>query len=154
MTRKPADGGQDDEYAWPLAPDPDQPPPGEYLVAYRRARLVRQRFGNRDTIELYFEVVDPPKWNERTLIMYCGIPLDGRPGKASKYVRAWTLANGGPAKRRDRMTPKVFAGYWVAAVAYTKRKMTNDGSKELDAGETGTAVISYLIERAAGGVPR
>lgn len=154
MSRKPAEGGQDDKTAWPLAPDPDQPPPGKYIVAYRRAQLVEKRFGNRNTIELYFEVVDPPKWKERMLIMYCGIPLDGRPSRNSKYVTMWTLANGGPAKRRDRMTPKIFVGYWVAAVQHTERKMTTDGSKVLGAGEMGTAVISYLIERAAGGVPR
>lgn len=154
MSLKPAEVGQEDESAWPLAPDPDQPPPGKYIVAYRWARLIAKRFGNRDTIELHFKVVEPPRWKERMLIMYCGIPLDGRPSRNSKYVMMWTLANGGSAKRRDRMTPRVFAGYWAATVVHTGRKMTKDGSKELGAGEMGTAVISSLIEREAGGVQR
>lgn len=157
MSRKPAAGGEDDENAWPLAPDPDQPPPGKYLVAYRRARLV-QRFKDRFTIELHFSIIEPIEWKERPLVLYCSTPLDGLPGRHSKYVTMWTLANGGPAKRRDRMKPSVFAGYWIAEVDHTRRRMVRhggkDGVKELGPAETGTAVIVQLIERAAGRVQK
>lgn len=143
---KPAD----DEQEWPLAPDPEQPPVGKYLVAYQRARMV-SRFANRKTIELHFSIVEPGKWLNTVLVMYCSTPLDGFPGRNSKYVTMWNLANGGPGKRRDRMTPRIFEGYWYAEVDHTRRIMVKDGIRKLESNETGTAIIVELIERATGG---
>ncbi len=152
MSPKAPDGTGDEEQ-WPLAPDLEQPPPGKYVVAYRRARLV-DRFPDRYTIELHFAIVEPPKWLDFPIIMYSSSPKGARLGKRSKYYEVWTLANGGPPKRRDRMTPTVFAGWWNAEVVHTRRRMEKKGMKngirELKPTETPTAVIETLIERAAG----
>lgn len=100
--------------------------------------------------------MEPSDWKDTTLIMYCPMPSDGKLGRASKYVQAWELAAGGPAKRRDPMTPSVFGGYWIAEVTHTERRMVRcpDGkisSRALGPTESGTAVIDHLIERAADG---
>jgi len=146
---------QDHEDDWPLGTEP--PPTGKYVVTYQRAKLITTRFKNKQVVELHFSVVEPLEWKDTLLVMYCPIPLDAKPGRASKYVQMWELAAGGPATRRDRMTPRVFeGGYWLAEVTHTKRCMVRQadgkiGSRALGTGETGTAVIEHLIERSAGG---
>ena len=156
MSKKPPDG-KGDEDQWPLAPDVEQPPPGRYVVAYRRARIV-DRFGDRWTIELHFSIVEPSAWLNFEIILYCSTPKDALLGKRSKYYELWTLANGAPPKRRDRMTPSVFDGWWHAKIVHTCRRMEKKGMKngirELKPTETATAVIETLVERAVGGLQK
>lgn len=160
MNKKPSDGEDENEQHWPLAPNPQEPPVGRYTVAYQRYRMVK-RYDDRFTLELHFVVVEPSDWKDTPLIMYCPIPLNGLPGKRSKYVTMWTLANGGkPAPRRSRMTPGIFKGYWLADVRHTRQRQVIGGGKlkggvqKLEPGESGMAVIETLIERAAGGLQK
>ena len=137
-----------DDYAWPGAPNSDQPPPGKYVVSYVRGRVV-WRFDRR-VAELDFSIIEPVEWEKWVVTMYCSLPLDGPASPRSKYYEVWTLANGGRPKRRDRMTPHVFSGYWIAEVGETRRATTRDGIRELAQDERGMAVVLSLIERAAG----
>lgn len=121
---------------WPLAPDPEQPPPGKYLIAYVGGRCV-ERFNRRD-IEIDFEIIEPQRWANKIVKLYFPTPLGTSPSPASNYYRAWVMAKGGPPKRNDRMEPKVFAGYWQAELDATKRTTTrNGGIRKLEDHETG-----------------
>lgn len=158
MNTKPLPGAEEHEPDWPLAPNPTEPPAGKYIVAYQHYRWAK-RYADRNTLELHFVVVEPSAWKGTPLTLYCPIPLNGLPGKRSKYVTLWTLANEGkPAPRRSRMAASIFKGYWVAEVTHTQQRMVTDGGKlkggvqKLGPEETGIAVINRLIERAAGGI--
>lgn len=142
---------RDDE--WPAAPDPDEPPAGKYLLGFIRGRKL-ERFGNHK-IELEFEIIEPVQWAKKVLKMYFAAPKEGPISQDSKYFENWRLANGGPPKRGDRMTPQVFHGYWWAEAGHTKKKATRDGRLvELKEHETGRLVVVKLLERAAGSAPR
>lgn len=158
MNKKPSKNEDENEHFLPLAPNEHEPDAGQYKVAYQRYRMVK-RYEDRYTMELHFIVIEPVAWKDTSLIMYCPIPLNGVPGKRSKYTTMWMLANGGtPAPRRSRMSPNIFQGYWLAEVGHTRQRMVKGGGKlkggvqKLSPGETGLAVIDHLIERVAGGV--
>jgi len=138
------------DFNWPVAPDPEPPPPGKYTVSYLRARLVENRF-NRNTIELHFTVVEPAKWAGKTVKKYYALPIDEPPGLDSNYYHDWCRANESPPKRHDRMSPIVFRGYWHAELGLTKQRAKRGGGvRELKDGEHGRVVIENLIERATG----
>jgi hypothetical protein len=40
----------------------------------------------------------------------CELPKNNKVSARSKFMRAWEVANGGPAKRRDRLKLNVFRG--------------------------------------------
>ncbi len=106
---------------WPIAPDPEQPPPGKYIIAYQRARSV-ERFC-RLNIELIFIIVEPQQWEKKVVKKYYAFPVDEPLGLESYDYRDWCLANGGNRpKRNDRMTPRVFSGYWHAELGLIKQK--------------------------------
>lgn len=143
----PVTNDQDTE--WPVAPDPEQPPAGEYTISFFKSRKVG-RFG-RDNIELEFKIADPGQWIGKTVPMYFPLPSNGPVGLGSKYYEAWCLAKGGKPKRDDRMTPQVFHGYWKARLGSTKKKATSDGKlREFRGNEIGRTIVLELIERVAG----
>jgi hypothetical protein len=133
---------------WPEAPGED-PPAGRYLIAFIRGRRL-ERYGNQK-IELDFEIVEPAQWAKRIIKMYFAAPKEGPMSQDSKYFENWRLANGGPPKRGDRMTPQVFHGYWQAEAGYTQKKAGREGRLvDLKADETGRLVIVRLLAREAG----
>lgn len=141
------------EDQWPIAPDPEEPEPGKYLIAYLRARCI-ERFSRRD-IEVDFEIVEPVRWAKKVVKLYFPTPLETAPSPASKYYQAWCFANDGRPERGDRMTPHVFAGYWRAELTRTQRTTTRSGGiRKLEAGEKGRIRVDHLIERVAGSAPR
>lgn len=138
---------------WPVAPDPEEPPPGKYLIAYLRGRCV-ERFSRRD-IEVDFEIIEPARWAKKVVKLYFPTPLETSPSPASKYYQAWCMANGGRPQRGDRMTTHVFTGYWHAELGRTKRTTTRSGGvRQLADHELGRIRVDHLIERAAGAAPR
>jgi len=91
-----------EEQDWPLAPNPQQPPPGKYTVAYRKARMVK-RFQDRYTVELHFSVIEPIEWFDTPLVMYCSVPLTGYQGEARNMWRCgrWRTAANQPNVETD-----------------------------------------------------
>ena len=142
-------GGHDDEQEWPLAPASDQPPCGKALAAYRRARIVK-RFDRR-VAELEFTIIEPTDWKEATVMLYCALPLAGPAKRQGKYYQLWKMANGGPPKRRDRMSPEVFAGYWWVELERTRQATKREGGVRPVEEHEAITQIGQLIERAAGG---
>jgi hypothetical protein len=127
---------------WPVAPpSPEELPAGEYLVAYRNARRFKHR--EKEKVELSFEIIEPVLLAGALVPLFKTLP-SGRLTQRHAYYPLWCCANGGPPKRGDRMTPRVFSGYWRVLVEWSKPKE----------GGAGQPVIRALIERVAGGPKR
>jgi hypothetical protein len=144
------EGRTADDGMWPVAPDPEEPPPGKYILAYQRARSI-ERF-SRHCIELIFIIVEPQRWEKKVVKKYYALPVDEPLGLESNYYRDWRMANNGhPPKRKDRMNPHVFSGYWHAELGLTKQKsLASGGVRDLKDGELGRIVVRTLLDRAAG----
>lgn len=124
---------------WPTAPpSPEELPAGEYVAAYRGAQR-RYCFG-QPKVELDFEIVEPAGQRSLHVPLFAVLPTRGRIPVSSKYYALWLMANGTPPRRGDRMTPRVFRGYWRVRVRCSQPKR----------GGPGMPIITELIEREAG----
>jgi hypothetical protein len=134
-TRREESEGDDSN--WPVAPpSQDDLPEGEYIAAYRG--FTKRDYYGQAKIRLDWEPVEGTGASTR-------IPLFATLGRhcsqRSKYYGLWVKANGGPPRRGDRMSPKVFRGYWRVRIAWSVPK---------NGGHPMPQVVE-LIERDAGG---
>ena len=128
------------ETDWPVAPPSEiDLPTGEYTAAYRGAKR-GQWFGQQKVL-LLFEIVTPVHSAGITIPLFATLPTERRLSQRSKYYGLWVKANGGPPLRGDRMSPRVFRGYWDIRIGWSKPK---DGG-------AGMPQIIELIERVAEG---
>ena len=129
-------GGRDGD--WPIAP-PSQSdlPNGEYLAAFRDAKP-GQWFGQQK-VRLSFEIIEPAASAGIQVYLYSTMPK--HPSHRHKYYDLWVGANGGPPARGDRMTCRVFRGYWKVRVAWSVPKN----------GRHPMPLVTDLLERVAGG---
>jgi len=136
---KPENKGQGErESDWPIAP-PSQfdLPDGEYLAAFSEAKP-GQWFGQQK-VRLRFEIVEPAASAGIYVYLYSTLPK--HPSHRHKYYDLWVRANGAPPVRGDRMTCRVFRGYWNVRVAWSVPK---DGGHAMPQ-------VTELLERVAGG---
>ncbi len=128
---------------WPVAPpSPEELPAGSYVAAYRGDR--RGRWFGQAKVELLFEIVEPLAQRGLRVSLFATLPKRGQVSSRSKYYALWLQANGGPPRRGDRMTPRVFSGYWRVRVGWSIPQ--KDGP--------GKPIVTELIERVAGGPSR
>lgn len=134
------------EFLPPLTPD--DVPTGVYLAAFVKASLDHYR-GQRK-IRLDFELIEPASVTGLIVSLWCTHPhrdLNRRHSKRSKFYKLWIFANGGPPKRGQRMTMKVFHGYWKVRVRWG----VSNGDGGLPKGAPTSPVVDALLEREAGG---
>ncbi|MGC3973909.1 MAG: hypothetical protein QM771_05935 [Nitrospira sp.] len=112
-------------------------PEGEYVVAYRGFHK-GQWFGQRK-ICLRFEVVEPSNCAGIQVSLFS--TFEPSPSSRTKYYTNFVKANGGIPRRGDRMSPKVFKGYWRAIIAWNSPKNGGHSMPQ----------VTELIERVAGG---
>jgi hypothetical protein len=134
----PQEESEGDDSNWPLAPPSEADlPEGEYTVAYRGFK--KAVWFGQSKIRLNLEVVDPGH------CMGIQVPLFATNGRQcsqrSKYYGLWVKANGGPPRRGDRMSPKVFSGYWRVRITWSVPKNGGHSMPQ----------VTELIERVAGG---
>ena len=125
------------ESDWPIAP-PSQSdlPDGEYLAAFRDAK--RGQWFGQQKVRLRFEIVEPAASAGIQVYLYSTLPK--HPSHRHKYYNLWAEANGGPPARGDRMTCRVFRGYWKVRVIWSAPK---------NGGHPMPQVVE-LLERVAG----
>lgn len=70
---------------WPIAPNPNQLPPGKYTVAFIRAHIV-ERF-SRNNIELVFRIVKPQEWADTTVKKFYALPAEVREGSNRNIIK-------------------------------------------------------------------
>jgi hypothetical protein len=132
------DGERERESDWPIAP-PSQSdlPDSEYIAAFRDAKP-GQWFGQQK-VRLRFEIVEPAASAGIEVFLFSTLPK--RLSHRCKYYDLWVKANGGPPHRNDRMSPRVFRGYWKVRIEWSVPK--NGGHP--------MPQVTELIERVAGG---
>lgn len=129
---------KNDLSVWPIAP-PSQSefPDGQYTAAFQNADP-GQWFGQKK-IRLCFKIVEPIACAGILLFLYATLPK--HPSHRTKFYALWVKANGGPPCRNDRMSPRVFRGYWKVRVVWSVPK--NGGHP--------MPQVAEILERVAGG---
>jgi hypothetical protein len=122
---------------WPIAPPSENDlPAGEYIAAYRSAKLGHW-FGQQK-IRLLFEIVEPRGYAGIYIPLFATLQKQSSP--RCKYYAIWVKANGRMPLRGDRMSPRAFRGYWKVRVVWSVPKK----------GGYPMPQIEELIERVAG----
>ena len=130
----------DREIDWPVAPPSETDlPAGEYVASYRGAK--RGQWFGQQKVQLLFEIVTPAHSAGIKIPLFATLPTGRRLSQRSKYFGLWVKANGALPLGGDRMSPRVFRGYWDIRIGWSKPK---DGG-------AGMPQIIELIERVAEG---
>ena len=125
------------ETDWPLAPPSESDfPGGEYIASF--IEHARGTWFKQEKIKLIFKIVDPRLYAGYDVRLFA--TFEKKISRASKYYALWVKANGGVPLRGDRMSPRVFSGYWNVRVAWSVPKNGHPMPQVVE-----------LIERVAGG---
>ena len=96
------------EISWTFTPRID---PGQYPAISRSAAVYRDRQFKRWVCAVQFDVLDGSLTRViARLTWYLNLGARDKPhaGRRANYWTAWRRANGGPPKRNDRLSPRVF----------------------------------------------
>ena len=144
MVRKP-------EISWAYTPRIE---PGQYPAYCRSAAVYRDGQFKRWVCAVQFDVLDGSLVNlvaSLTWYLNLGSKEKPRATRRSNYWAAWVKANGGPPKRRDRISERVFeARYAIVKVEDTGR---NHRQIAITADEC-YSVIRDVVEWQTGGPSR
>jgi hypothetical protein len=128
--------------------------PGEYPAYCRAAKVYRDSQFKRWVSAVQFDVYDESLMNVLArLIWYLNLGSKDKPhaSRRAKYWTAWVKANGGPPKRRDRISHTVFVGR--QALVKVEDTGKNHNQVAVSAGEH-YSVIRDVIEWKTGGPSR
>jgi hypothetical protein len=139
MNSKPENDGQRErESDWPIAPASSSDlPDGKYVAAFREAK--RNPWFGQPKVCLRYEIVEPAAFAGIEVFLFATMPK--KPSQQHKFYGLWVKANGGLPRRGDRMSSRVFRGYWNVRVAWNVP--TNGGHP--------MPLVTELLERVAGG---
>lgn len=124
--------------------------PGEYPAYCRSAKIYRDRGFRRWVFLGLFDVMDKNLNKLARLGWFMNLGSGDKPHvtRRSNYWAAWVKANGGPPKRRDRVSSRVFVRrYATVVVADT----TRDSRQELAVRELAYSVIRDVLSWDTGG---
>jgi hypothetical protein len=96
------------EISWTFTPRID---PGQYPAISRSSKVYRDRQFKRWVCAVQFDVLDGSLIKVLArLTWYINLGASDKPhaGRRGNYWAAWVRAKGGPPKRNDRLTPRVF----------------------------------------------
>ncbi|MDR4470219.1 MAG: hypothetical protein MRJ68_18300 [Nitrospira sp.] len=128
---------QEREKAWPVAPPSrDELPDGVYVASFRNAD--RHEWFGQAKVRLRYEIIEPPAYAGIQVFLFSTLPKNL--SHRHKYYELWVKANGGPPRRNDRMSPRIFKGYWRVKVTWSVAK----------SGGHPMPLVSELLERVAG----
>jgi len=131
------------EISWTFTPRID---PGQYPAISRSATVYQDRQFKRWVCAVQFDVLDGSFINVLArLTWYINLGSSDKPhaGRRGNFWAAWIRANGGPPKRNDRLSPRVFE-YRYAMVAVEDTCKTHRQSV-ISAGE-GYSVVRDVVE--------
>ena len=127
----------------PLGPmTPEEFPAGDHYVGSYRGHEIKEHF-EQLKIRLDFEIVEPPPYKTLLVPLFATYPAldrNRRPSRRSKFYQLWVMANGGLPKCGERMSMRVFEGYWQLRIRWGQVN-----------GKPSTPVVDALLERVAGG---
>jgi hypothetical protein len=139
------------EISWTYTPRIE---PGQYTAYSRSATVYRDRQFKRWVCAVQFDVLDSSFLEvmaRLTWFLNLGSKEKPRATRRSNYWAAWVKAKGGPPKRRDRISERVFEGrYAIVRVEDTGK---NHRQIAITSDEC-YSVIRDVVEWQTGGAPR
>ena len=128
----------------------DRIEPGEYRAQSRSAKVYRDGCFRRWVCAVQFDVLDDSLIvvvARLTWYLNLGSKDKPRAGRRGEYWRAWVLANGGPPKRKDRLSHNVFAGrHAIVRVEDTRHDFKGAANPE-----NAYSVVRNVLEWETGG---
>jgi hypothetical protein len=139
------------EISWTYTPRIE---PGQYTAYSRSAKVYQDRQFKRWVCAVQFDVLDSSLLEDvarLTWFLNLGSKEKPRVTRRGNYWAAWVKANGGPPKRRDRISERVFEGrYAIVRVEDTGK---NHRQIAITADEC-YSVIREVVEWQTGGPSR
>ena len=139
------------EISWTYTPRIE---PGKYPAYCRSASVYRDKQFKRWVCAVQFDVLDDSLMGVVARVTwYLNLGGRDRPhvGRRGKYWRAWLRAAGGPPKRRDRLTPRVFEGRQAIVTVVDTAK---DHRQIAVSAEESYSVVLEVLEWRTGGPSR
>jgi hypothetical protein len=124
--------------------------PGVYRAYCRTARTYRDRVFKRWVCSIQFDIFSGDLMNILgRLTLFLNLGSEDRPHatRRKKFWKQWTLANGAPPQRNDRMSPRIFTKrYALVRVADT----TKDARQQVVADGHAYSVVTEVLEWETG----
>lgn len=128
--------------------------PGRYPGRSRSAKVYRDKQFKRWVCAVQFDILDSSLMEVvGRLTWYLNLGTRERPhaGRRGNYWAAWVTANGGPPKRRDRLSPRVFEGRY----ARVRVEDTTKNHRQEHIGiQDAYSVIRSVVQWETGGPPQ
>ena len=113
----------------------DRLEPGEYPAYCRSAKTIQERVFQRWKCVVQFDLRSPDLLRvigRVTWFLNLGSRDKPHAGMRGKFWEAWIKANGGPPKRGDRLSPRVFQGRMATIVIRDVETNHRDRKSRLD----------------------
>lgn len=152
VVRNAARGGRaEPEISWVFIPRIE---PGEYPAFSRLSKIYRDRQFKRWVCAVHFDVLDASLTQViAQLIWYLNLGSGDKPraGRRGNFWPSWVKANGGPPKRRDRLSPSVFERRQAIVKVDDTRK--NHQSVAIPAPESYSVIRDVVRWETGGPIP-
>jgi hypothetical protein len=125
--------------------------PGEYPAYSRSAAVYRDRQFKRWVCAVQFDVLDGSLTNVLARVTwYINLGSSDKPhaGRRGNFWSAWVRANGGPPKRNDRLSPRVFEHRHATVRVEDTRKTHR---QNVISAEESYSVVRDVVEWQTGG---
>lgn len=139
------------EISWEFSP---RLQPGTYRAYCRSAKVYRDRQFKRWVCAVQFDVLDDrlaERLGRVTWFLNLGSGEKPHVTRRKNYWSAWVRANGGPPKRKDRLSSRVFTNRYARVVVGDTEKTFR---QETVAGNAAYSVIRDVVEWETGGTGR
>jgi hypothetical protein len=105
--------------------------PGRYTaVAVRIIGPEFVRRWQRSSVGICFRPFSEP---EAEVVLFLNLGKEGKPGRNSEYVRAYTLANGEQPRKGQSMDPAVFLDGQIYEIEVVDAELNSDGQRKNEA---------------------
>ena len=148
--KRPKHHPREPEIAWAFVP---RIAPGDHPAISRGASVYRDRQFKRWVCAVQFDILSSSLMEvtaRLTWFLNLGPREKPKAGRRTNYWAAWVKANGGPPKRRDRLSARVFEGRHAIVLVEDTRK--THGRAFIGAEES-YSVVREVIEWRTGGPP-
>lgn len=129
-------------------------PAGEYPAYCREAKIYRDRQFRRWVFVAQFDILDSSLIDtiaQLTWYLNLGSREHPRAGRRGHFWSAWVQANGGPPKRNDRMSPRIFERRQATVIVTQTTKTHKSGTVSA---EESYSVVRAVVEWRTGGPSR
>jgi hypothetical protein len=141
-------GEREPDITWTHTP---RIPPGEYSAYARSTKVYRDKQFKRWVCAVQFDVLTDSLTEvlaRLTWFLNMGDREGPHAGRRGHYWLAWSLANGGPPTRKDRLSPRVFRGRNARVIV---SNTTKDFRQSAVGEERAYSVIRRVVRWETGG---